>query len=86
MNRTSLIASTFLFAGMSFILLNCSNVDNNKKEYLQKVLNNLNKIKSATYYETTEAWAPGDTAASGVFNHYIKEFDNPQIQQLGQVM
>ena len=83
MNKTSLIASTFLFVGMSFILLNCSNVNNNKKDYLQKVLNNLNRIKSATYYETTEAWAPGDTAASGVFNHYIKEFENPSDTTIG---
>ena len=77
MNKTSFVASSFLFLGVSFILLNCSKVDNNKRDYLQKVLNNLNKIKSATYYATTEAWAPGDTAASGVYNHYIKEYDNP---------
>ena len=83
MNKTSLITSCFLLAAVSFILLNCSNVNNNKKDYLQKVLNNLNRIKSATYYETTEAWAPGDTAASGVFNHYIKEFDNPSDTTIG---
>jgi thiol-disulfide isomerase/thioredoxin len=83
MNKTSLFAFSFLIVGVSFILLNCSNVDNNKSNYLLKVLNNLNKIKSATYYETTEAWAPGDTAASGVFNHYIKEFDNPSDTTIG---
>ncbi len=83
MNKTSLIASSFLFLGMSFILLNCSNVDYNKKDYLHKVLNNLNTIKSATYYETTEAWAPGDTSASGVYNHYVKEFDNPSDTTIG---
>ena len=83
MNKTSLIASSLLFAGVLFILLNCSNVDNNKKDYLHKVLNNLNRIKSATYYETREAWAPGDTSASGVYNHYVKEFDNPSDTTIG---
>jgi thiol-disulfide isomerase/thioredoxin len=83
MKIASFVASSFLFAGVSFILLNCSNVDNKKMDYLQKVLNNLNKIKSATYYETSEAWAPGDTSASGVYNHYIKEFDNPSDTTIG---
>jgi thiol-disulfide isomerase/thioredoxin len=83
MKITSLVASSFLFVGVSFILLNCSNVDNKKMDYLQNVLNNLNKIKSATYYETIESWAPGDTSASGVYNHYIKEFDNPSDTTIG---
>ncbi len=83
MNKTSLFASSFLFLGVSYILLNCSNVDNNKKGYLHKVLNNLNRIKSATYYTTTESWAPGDTSASGVYNHYVKEFDNPSDTTIG---
>jgi thiol-disulfide isomerase/thioredoxin len=80
---TSFVLSSFSFVGLSFILLNCSNVDNNKKDYLQKVLNNLNKIKSATYYTTSETWAPGDTSASGVYNHYIKEYGNPTDTTIG---
>jgi thiol-disulfide isomerase/thioredoxin len=83
MNKTSLIASSFLFVAVSFILLNCNNVDNNKKDYLQKVLNNLKKIKSATYFTSTESWAPGDTVASGVYNHFVKEFDNPSDTTIG---
>jgi thiol-disulfide isomerase/thioredoxin len=83
MKITTLVTSSLLFVGVSFILLNCSNVDNNKRDYLQKVLNNLNKIKSATYYATSETWAPGDTSASGVFNHYIKEYDNPADTTIG---
>jgi thiol-disulfide isomerase/thioredoxin len=83
MKIPSLVASSFLLLGVSFILLNCSNVDNNKKDYLQKVLNNLGKIKSATYCEKIESWAPGDTSASGVYYHYIKEFDNPSDTTIG---
>jgi thiol-disulfide isomerase/thioredoxin len=83
MKKTSLIASCFLFVGVSFVLLKCNNIGNNKKDYLQKVLNNLNKIKSATYYETVESWAPGDTSASGVYHHYNKEFDNPSDTTIG---
>ena len=83
MKKISFVTASFLFLGVPFILWNCSNVDNNKREYLQKVLNNLNRIKSATYYETVESWAPGDTSASGVYHHYIKEFDNPSDTTIG---
>lgn len=71
MKITSLVASSLLFAGVSFIFLNCSNVENNKKDYLQKVLKNLYKIKFVTYYTTSESWVPGDTSASGVYDPTI---------------
>jgi thiol-disulfide isomerase/thioredoxin len=83
MKKTSLVATSFLFLGVSFIVLNCSKVDNNKRDYLQKILNNLNNIKSATYYTTTESWAPGDTSASGIYNHYVKELDNRADTTIG---
>lgn len=83
MKIASFIGSSLLVVGVSCVLLNCSNVVNKKMDYLQKVLNNLNNIKSATYYETIESWAPGDTSASGVYNHYIKEFDNPSDTTIG---
>jgi thiol-disulfide isomerase/thioredoxin len=79
----TLIGSSLLFIGLSFILLNCSNVDNERKDYLKKVLNNLNKIQSATYYTRTESWLQGDTSAVGVYNHYVKEFDNPADTTIG---
>jgi thiol-disulfide isomerase/thioredoxin len=83
MKKTSLVATSVLFLGLSYIVLNCSHVDHKKDDYLQKVLNNLNRIKSATYYTTTESWAPGDTSASGIYNHYVKEFDNPTDTTIG---
>jgi thiol-disulfide isomerase/thioredoxin len=82
MKMKSWVTFSFSIAGMAIILLNCSRVDN-QKDYLQKVLNNLRQIKSATYYTTTEAWAPGDTAASAVYYHYVKEYDNPSDTTIG---
>ncbi len=83
MKITSPVACSCLLIGMAFILTNCSSVDNNKKHYLQKVLNNLNRIESAIYYTTTESWAPGDTSASGIFHHFVKEFDNHADTTIG---
>jgi len=67
MKKTSFVATSILLMGVLFSELNCSHVDTNKLDYLQKVQNNLNGIKSATYFTTTESWAPGDTSASGIF-------------------
>jgi thiol-disulfide isomerase/thioredoxin len=83
MKKTSFVATSIVFLGVLFSELNCSHVDTNKLDYLQKVLNNLNGIKSATYYTTTESWAPGDTSASGIYNHYVKEFDNRADTTIG---
>lgn len=48
-----------------------------KNDYLKKVLNNLNQIKSATYCRYMSTTAPYDTVASKTYNCYIKEFINP---------
>jgi thiol-disulfide isomerase/thioredoxin len=51
--------------------------------YLQKVLNNLRQIRSATYFSITEPFAPGDTVASRTYFHYFKEYDNPADSTIG---
>lgn len=51
--------------------------------YLEEVLANVSGIESATYYTTTEAWAPGDTVASRIYHHYVKEFNNPADTTIG---
>lgn len=51
--------------------------------YLKKVLSNLDQIRSATYYTTTEAFAPGDTTASHTYLDYFKEFDDPGDSTIG---
>lgn len=48
-----------------------------KNDYLKKVLNNLNQIKSATYFRYMSTTAPYDTVLSKTYNCYIKEFINP---------
>lgn len=62
------------------ITLNSQEADNN---YLQKVLNNINKIESATYFEDLEAWQQGDTSALNKSCKFIKEFNNPNDSTIG---
>ena len=55
-----------------------------KNEYLKTVLNNLNQIKSATYYSTESASAPGDTITfSEPRTLFVKEFVNPADSFVG---
>lgn len=65
------------------LLIECKNDSFNEKEYIQKVITNLEQIKSATYDITTESWAPGDTSASGIYFRYIKEYNNPIDTTIG---
>lgn len=44
--------------------------------YLEKVLNNLEEIKSATYYSVSGGWSPNSF-------HYIQEYDNPKDTLVG---
>jgi hypothetical protein len=43
-------------------------------DYLKEVLNNLEKIESATYNMIGENWNPGDTAASDINYSFVKEY------------
>lgn len=62
----------------------CSCVeDYTSKEYLSKVLINLEKIESATFWVTAEAWNPGDTAATYVVNQYVESYRNPSDTTIG---
>lgn len=40
-----------------------ANAQNTEKEYLKKVLTNLEKIESATYYVINESWQLGNSTA-----------------------
>lgn len=71
---------TFVLIVILVLVNACSK---NKKDYLEKVLNSLDQIESATYYTTSEAWAPGDTSAFGISYHYIKEYNNPLDSTIG---
>lgn len=71
------------FALFVLITLNAYSQPKNTKDYLKKVLNNLEKVKSATYNNIKEGWAPADTAASIIMNHFIKEYNNLQDSTIG---
>jgi peroxiredoxin len=77
MRRSSLLVTSIIVLVISFILINACKVENNNNDYLKKVLNNLNQIKSATYFRYMSTTAPYDTVVSKSYNCYIKEFNNP---------
>jgi peroxiredoxin len=64
------------------IEINCK-ANNRTIDYLQKVLKNLEKIESATYFIQVEGWQHGDTTAQFVRCEFIKEFDNPADTTIG---
>ena len=72
-----------IFALFVFNILNAYSTSKETKEYLRVVLNNLEKVESATYNSMKEGWAPGDTAASIIMNHYIKEYNNNSDSTIG---
>ena len=59
------------------------NGQDDKREYLKKVLNNLEQIKSATYKVEGEVWNPGDTIPSSIRKYIVKEFDDPADSTIG---
>lgn len=69
-------AKTFL---LLFVLANafifCSQT--NKDNYLETVLNNLEKIESATYQIEQLAWNPYDDDPVYDFCYYVYEYHNP---------
>jgi len=52
-------------------------------DYLRKVLNNLEKIESATYFATHKGWMPGDTIPYFVIQRFYKEYNNPSDTTIG---
>lgn len=83
MKKTSLVVISILIFLMSFILIIASKVDNNKREYLQKVLHNLDQIKSATHFSTLSVSAPDDTLEFKTFIRYYREYSNPADTFIG---
>lgn len=68
---------------LSLVFIQSCKTDYTKKAYLEKVLTNLEQIKSATYSLKTQGWAPGDTAAYATYYKYIKEYTNSQDTTIG---
>lgn len=55
----------------------------NGNDYLRKVLGNLEKIESATYYLKGEPIQPGDSIPSFINYNFIKEYNNPLDSTIG---
>ncbi|MCK4344044.1 MAG: redoxin family protein [Bacteroidales bacterium] len=83
MKKTLLIGNPTFVLIMILTLVNACSNDKNPKNYLEKVLNSLEQIESATYYAKKEGWAPGDTSAFVIFYQYIKEYNNPFDSTIG---
>ena len=75
MKKTTLFAILILSSTIIF--------GQSKNDYLKKVLNNLEKVESATYNNIGEGWAPYDTIASGIMNYFTKEYNNPLDSTIG---
>ncbi|MCX6254886.1 MAG: TlpA disulfide reductase family protein [Bacteroidia bacterium] len=83
MKKTSLVVTCILVLLMSLILINSCKVDKNKNDYLRKVLDNLDQIKSATYFSTVSASAPGDTLKFLTYSRHTEEYINPTDTFIG---
>ena len=64
------------------ICISC-NTNHSSIDYLQKVLDNLEKIESATYFEYSESWQHGDTTAMSSFCRFVNEYNNPVDTAIG---
>jgi thiol-disulfide isomerase/thioredoxin len=74
--------SVFALLFLGFLFTACT-VDHTSTGYLEKVLDNLETIESATYSTVTENWMPGDTAASDTYYSFVKEYNNPSDTTIG---
>lgn len=76
--RTILLFIILILSSMMTI-----NSQENKKDYLKKVLGNLEKIETATFRVLKQVWEPGDTVPNlSVFN-IVEEYVNPKDTTLG---
>jgi thiol-disulfide isomerase/thioredoxin len=69
--------------GIAFVLFYNCRKEYNNTEYLQKVLYNLEQIKSATYYSAVSASMPGDTQKFKTYSRYTEEYFNPADTLVG---
>ncbi|HKK12425.1 MAG TPA: TlpA disulfide reductase family protein [Flavobacteriaceae bacterium] len=73
--KRSYLLLVFL-TGIAILVYQCRSALD-QKEYLQKVLNNLEQVKSAIYYSTVSGSMPGDTQKFMTYSRYTEEFFNP---------
>lgn len=68
---------------LAIFLFNACTEKYNSSEYLQKVLNNLEKIESASYTLYGESWNPGDTVFAFSFTNYVESYRNLKDSTIG---
>ncbi len=83
MRKTILFPVFILILIAVFFTIKILTKEKSPTALLEKVLQNLEQIESASYFTKTEAWAPGDTAASFIYYSYVKEFNNPLDTTIG---
>jgi len=83
--KKKILNLVFIGIPLTFLLLTngCFQPDYEKKAYLQKVVNNLQQLKSASYSAIKKGFLPGDTTPSFVSKVYYKEYDNPGDSTIG---
>jgi thiol-disulfide isomerase/thioredoxin len=72
-----------VLAGLSLLITQSCKETISKDDYLRKVLTNLDQIKSATYFSSNSASAPGDTLRFVTYKYYNKEYTNPADTFIG---
>ena len=76
MKNASLFVNSIIILVVSSIFLNGCRVEVKSRDYLQKVLDNLDNIKSATYFSKVSVSAPYDTVVFKTFYRFTKEHVN----------
>ncbi len=71
-----------LFLGLIIVNIGCNSSKDNygkddTKAFIKRVLLNLDTIRSASYFNRTESYAPGDSIPLYVNEEYVKMYSNP---------
>jgi len=81
MTKIEKTVKLIIFFLILIIVISCKT--NSSNDYLQKVLNSLERIESATYSVQRESWLHGDTIPFTVDCIFVKEYNNPADTTIG---
>lgn len=76
------MTTRFFFISLFLLSVTALRGQENKNDYLRKVLRNLETIESASYKKKSESWQPGDTIANTRYS-LIREYNNPADTTIG---
>lgn len=72
-----------IYSILLIVLLSACKENYTSKDYLNTVVEKLNKVETASYLSTIENWNPGDTTASFITRRFVKEYNNPSDTTIG---